>query len=83
MKKYCLTWPLFLLAVLLLMTSASAAGETAIGRIEIENRAYSGVLFSCDVKLSGTQMQGCLFAVVCAESEQVKSVSDYPAAETG
>ena len=82
MWKQILTWPLFLLAALFLTASTVAAGETAPGSIEIENRAYSGASFSCDVKLFGTTMQGKLFAVVCAESEQVKSVSDYSAAET-
>ena len=80
MKKQFLTFPLLLLAALILTVSASAVVKS--GQMEIANRSDADGAFSCDVKLSGGQTRGDVFAVLYAESGQVKRVSEYPAAET-
>ena len=80
MRKRFLTFPLFLLAALILTVSASAAGES--GRVEIANRSDANGAFSCDVKLSGGQTRGDVFAVLFTESGQMKRVSEYSAAES-
>ena len=60
--------------------AAFAAAES--GRMEVANRSDAGGAFSCDVKLSGGQTRGDVFAVLFAESGQMKRVSEYPAAES-
>ena len=58
------------------------AANTPYGAIEIENRNDTGAACSCDVKLSGGQIKGSVFAVLFSESEQVKFIAEYPAEET-
>ena len=82
MKKTCFVLPLFLLPFALLFIGHAAAADTSAGTVQIENRSHADTVFSCDVKLSGGQIRGNVFAVVFAESGQMKSLSGYPAAET-
>ena len=78
MKRRFLTVPLLLVAALFLTVWASA-GEAAI---EIANRRDAEGAFSCDVSLTGEATEGSLFVAAFAESEQMKRVAVYPAAET-
>ena len=70
--------PLFMWVFL--VSGAKATGELAT--IQIENRTNTNNSFSCDVKLSGSQIKGKVYAVLFAESEQVRYLCDYPATET-
>ena len=80
MKKRLLRFPLFLLAFWLLVLPA--AGEAEAERMEIQNQTYADNAFSCDVKLSGANMEGHVFAELFAESGQTKKVAEYPAKQT-
>ncbi|MBR4546327.1 MAG: S8 family serine peptidase [Oscillibacter sp.] len=57
------------------------AADTSYGTITIKSRNETDTAFSCDVSLSGATVRGCLFAILHAESGQVKQVAEYPAAE--
>ena len=70
--------PLFMWVFL--VSGVKATNESAT--IQIENRVNIDHSFSCDVKLSGSQIKGTIYAVLFAESEQFRYLRDYPATES-
>ncbi|MBQ7680620.1 MAG: BspA family leucine-rich repeat surface protein [Oscillibacter sp.] len=77
-KRLCI----LILVLIPLLVPVSAAEEAGPGRVEIQNQAYAENVFSCDVRLSGADARGHIFAVLFAESGQMKNAAEYPAQET-
>ncbi|MBQ9521280.1 MAG: BspA family leucine-rich repeat surface protein [Oscillospiraceae bacterium] len=71
----------FLLYALLLLTLTLFASAASV---ETSDWDYNDTehVFSCDLNLSGADMDGRILAALFAESGQMKSVTGYPAADT-
>ena len=84
MKKRLPAFSLCVLMILLLLSPAAYAGDADAGTrsMGIGNRKDENATFSCDVTLTGAKPTERVFAVLYAESRQVKNIQRYPAETT-